>query len=70
MEGWLKKYRRAKKKAEREEYHAIIMDEHRKNIIIDYKMERDKLKNRIKIIEQELHGMGERDYELKKDKEI
>lgn len=70
METWLKKYRYSKKKLEREHFQAIVMEDHRNKIIVQYKQELDKLKKRIKCIEQNLDGMGVRDYELTSEERL
>lgn len=45
-------------------YCANKMQAHKEKIILDYKVERERLKKRIKYIEQQLDGIGLRDFEL------
>jgi hypothetical protein len=64
MEKWLRDYRNNKKKNEHEYFYWSMMADHKEKLILERKKELHELKKRIKYLEQELQGMGIRDFEL------
>ncbi len=64
MENYFKRQIYARKKAARESFQVCVMHEYKENLVFEYKNEREKLKKRLKYIEQQLDGIGIKDFEL------
>lgn len=69
MKKWLRDYRYNKKKKETEAFLSEFMGDLKEKLILERKKELYELKKRIKHLEQELDGMGVKDFELPLQKE-